>query len=190
MSDAGPPPPPPGLNYLAVIEPALTFSLLGAFFGGILIPLLIFLFLFSQPAGRRHPVFILNVAIVLLGLVLAAINVGQEWSNLVTPTKPVPQSLTLANITIDVLSPMIIDSVLILRILAFYPKESTPLSTLVTILAFPIIMKCARFSCVTVFLFKLGRTNGHGSITTLAAQTWFRNPFLVSEWSLQIVDNL
>jgi len=190
MSDAGPPPPPPGLNYLAVIEPAVTFSLLGAFFGGILIPLLIFLFLFSTPASRGHPVFVLNVAIILLGLALAAVNVGQEWSNLVTPTKAVPQSLTLTNITLDVLSPMIIDSVLLFRLLAFYPRISTPSSTFIKVLAFPVIVKSARFACVTIFLQRLGRENGHGSITTLAAQTWFRNPFLVSEWSLQILDNV
>jgi hypothetical protein len=58
------------------------------------------------------------------------------------------------------------------------------------VLTFPVVVKCARFSCVTIFLVKLGRTNGQGSITTLAAKTWFRNPYLVSEWSLQILDNL
>ncbi|KAG6909196.1 hypothetical protein DXG01_001710 [Tephrocybe rancida] len=183
-------PPPPGLNYLAVIEPALTFSLLGAFFGGLLVPLCIFLFLFSNPVARRHPVFILNLAIVVLGLALAAVNVGQEWSNLVTPLKGVPESLTLANITLDVLSPMIIDSVLIFRLLAFYPRITTPRSTFIKILAFPVIIKCARFTCVTIFLHNLGQTDGQGSITTLAAKTWFRNPYLVSEWSLQIADNL
>ena len=190
MSDAGPPSPPPGLNYIAVIEPALTFSLLGAFFGGILIPSFLFLFLFSKPVARRHPVFILNLAIILLGLALAAVNVGQEWSNLVTPTKAVPQSLTLLNITLNVLSPMIIDSVLIFRLLAFYPRISTPRSAFIMVLAFPVTVKIARFTCVAIFLAKLGRTNGQGSITNLAAKTWFRNPFLISEWTLQILDNL
>ncbi|KAG6808414.1 hypothetical protein H0H92_004232 [Tricholoma furcatifolium] len=181
---------PAGLNYIAVIEPALTFSLLGAFFGGLLVPLLIFLFLFSNPTARRHPVFILNFAIIILGLALAAVNVGQEWMNMVTPDVPVPQSLTLANITLDVISPMIIDSVLLFRLLAFYPRMTTPRKTFFVILAFPVIVKCARFTCVTIFLYHLGRTNGQGSITTLAAKTWFRNPWLTSEWSLQIADNL
>lgn len=190
MSDAGPPLPPPGLNFLAVVQPALTFSLLGAFFGGILIPMLLFLFLFSTPVSRRHPVFMVNVAIILLGLTLAAVNVGQEWSNLVTPTKPVPQSLTLTNITLNVLSPMIIDTVLVFRLLAFYPRITTPRSTIVKVLIFPVIVKCARFGCVVTFLTKLANTNGHGSITTLAAATWFQNPFLVSEWTLQILDNV
>ncbi|KAG6887516.1 hypothetical protein C0995_014712, partial [Termitomyces sp. Mi166 len=189
MSD-GPSPPPPGLNYIVVIEPALVFSLLGAFFGGILVPLLIVLFLFTKPVARKHPVFVLNVAIIVLGMALAAVNVGQEWSNLVTPTKPVPQSLTLANIALDVLSPMIIDSVLVFRLLAFYPRITTSRKTFVMVLAFPVVVKCARFSCVTIFLYNLGRTNGQGSITELAAKTWFRNSYLVSEWSLQIADNL
>jgi len=168
----------------------LTFSLLGAFFGGLLLPLLIILSLFSTPTARRHPVFILNVAIILLGLALAAVNVGQEWSNLVTPTVPIPDKLTLANIALTVISPMIIDSVLIFRLVAFYPSISTPRSTLVKVLAFPVIVKTARFICVTLFLHRLGQTDGQGSITILAAKTWFRNPYLVSEWSLQIADNL
>jgi len=52
--------------------------------------LLIFLFMFSTPASRAHPVFLLNVCIVVLGLGLAAINVGQEWSNLTAPTVAIP----------------------------------------------------------------------------------------------------
>ncbi|KAG6856474.1 hypothetical protein H0H87_004053 [Tephrocybe sp. NHM501043] len=187
MSDTGP---PPGTNYLAVIEPSLTFALLGAFFGGLLVPLSIFLFLFSNPVARRHPVFILNLAIIILGLALAAVNVGQMWSTLVTPYKLIPESLTLANIALDVLSPMIIDSVLIFRLLAFYPRMTTPRSTFFAVLAFPVVIKSARFICVTIFLHKLGKTDGQGSVTVLAQKTWFRNPYLVSEWSLQIADNL
>ncbi|KAJ7250591.1 hypothetical protein C8J57DRAFT_676979 [Mycena rebaudengoi] len=182
--------PPPGLNYIAVIAPALTFSLLGAFFGGILLPLLVFLFAFSTPTSRSHPVFIINAGIILLGMGLAAVNVGQEWSNLVTPTVPIPDSLTLANIALTVISPLVIDSVLIFRYIAFYPPRSTSRSTYVKILAFPVIVKTGRLICDTIFLVKLGRTDGEGSITVLAAKTWFRNPYLVAEWSLQIFDNV
>ncbi|KAJ6595830.1 hypothetical protein DFH09DRAFT_1135736 [Mycena vulgaris] len=190
MSASAPPPLPDGLNYIAVIVPGLTFSLLGAFFGGILLPLLVFLFMFSTPTSRAHPVFILNVAIVILGMGLAAINVGQEWSNMVTPTIAIPDSLTLANIALTVISPLVIDSVLIFRYIAFYPRRSTPLSTYAKILAFPVIVKTGRLVCDTIFLVHLGSTDGNGSITLLAAKTWFRNPYLVSEWSLQIADNV
>ncbi|KAG6856472.1 hypothetical protein H0H87_004051 [Tephrocybe sp. NHM501043] len=187
MSDG---PPPPGTNYLSVIENSLTFALLGAFFGGLLVPLLIFLFLFSKPVARRHPVFLLNVAAVILGLTLAALNVGQMWGALVTPTKPVPESLTLANIALNVFSPMIIDSVLLFRLLAFYPRMTTPTRRIVMVLIFPVIIKCGRFICVTMFLHKLGQTDGQGSVIILATKIWFRNPYLVAEWALQIADNL
>jgi len=152
--------------------------------------LLIFLFMFSTPASRAHPVFLLNVCIVVLGLGLAAINVGQEWSNLTAPTVAIPDSLTLANIALTVISPLVIDSVLIFRYIAFYPRRATPLSKYAQILAFPLIIKTGRLVCDTLFLVNLGRKNGQGSIDVLASETWFRNPYLVSEWSLQIADNV
>ncbi|KAJ3859188.1 hypothetical protein EV359DRAFT_23063, partial [Lentinula novae-zelandiae] len=182
--------PPPGLNYIAIIEPGVTFSLLGAFFCGMLLPLLVLLLLFSSSTARRHPVFLLNIFIIVLGLGLGAVNVGQEWSNMVTPLVAIPDSLTLANIALNTCSPVIIDSVLLFRILAFYPRMTTALSTYIGVLAFPIAIKIGRFVCVTIFLYHLGRVNGHGSITSLAAQSWYRNPYLMSEWCLQMADNL
>ncbi|KAG6865082.1 hypothetical protein C0991_005226 [Blastosporella zonata] len=184
------PPPPPGMNYLAVIQPGLTFSLLGAFFGGLLIPLFIFLFLFTNPAARRHPVFILNVVIVIFGFALAVINVGEQWKNLVTPNNPPTDSLIFANIVFDVFSPLLIDSVLLFRLLAFYPRMITPRSTFIKVLAFPVFVKCGRLISVTLFLHQMNQTDGENSVTILANKLWFRNPYLISEWSLQITDNL
>ncbi|KAG6843171.1 hypothetical protein H0H87_007198 [Tephrocybe sp. NHM501043] len=183
-------PPPPGTNYLSEIEPSVIFSLLGAFFSGLLVPPCIFLILFTKPVARRHPVFILNLAIVILGLALAGINVGQEWSTLVDPTRPIPQSLTVANITLNTLPPIIIDSVLIFRLLAFYPSMITPLKARVMVLIFPVLVKSARLVSIILFLHKLAGENGEGSVTVLSQKTWFRNPYLASEWSLQIADNL
>ncbi|KAG6909190.1 hypothetical protein DXG01_001704 [Tephrocybe rancida] len=192
MSDAALPAPPPGWDHVGVTQTALTFCLLGAFFGGLLVPLFVFLLLFSKPVTRRHPVFIINLAIVVLGLALAAINVGQEWTNLVTPIKGVPTSLTLANIALNTFPSMIIDSVLLFRLLAFYPSICTPRRTYFIVLAFPITVKCARLTCVTLFLYNVGRTStdGPGDIFTVVESFWYRNPYLVAEWSLQIADNL
>ncbi|KAH0582282.1 hypothetical protein H2248_011920 [Termitomyces sp. 'cryptogamus'] len=185
-----PPPPPPGTNYLAVIVPGLTLSLLGAFFGGLLIPLLIFLFLFTNRAARRHPVFIVNVTIVVFGLALAALNVSEQWKDMATPNESPGNSLIFANIIFDIVSPLFINSILLFRLLAFYPRITTPRSTIVKVLIFPVLVKCGRFISVTLSLHEMNQTNGNDSITTLATQLWFRNPYMISEWSLQIAGNL
>ncbi|KAG6816332.1 hypothetical protein H0H93_008184 [Arthromyces matolae] len=182
--------PPPGTNYIAVIQPGLTFSLLAAFFGGILIPLLIFLFLFTTPAARRHPVFILNVAIVIFGLAFAGLNVGEQWKSMVTPDSPPGDKLIFATIVFDVILPIIIDSVLLFRLLAFYPPMTTPRATFIQVLTFPVLVKCGRLASVTLFLHQMNQTDGQGSIAILAGQLWFRNPYMISEWFLQIADNL
>lgn len=180
---------PPGLNYIVVIEPGLVFSLLGSYFSGALVPLLIFLFMFSPKAARTHPVFLLNVFIIVLGLTLGAVNVGQEWITMTSPSTVIPDGLMHANITLSVLSPMIIDSVLIFRVLAFFPRITTKWTTYVLVLMFPVAVKIGRFIAVVNFLHRLGQAKGDG-IAVLAAQIWFRNPFLVAEWCLQMCDNL
>ncbi|KAG6909187.1 hypothetical protein DXG01_001701 [Tephrocybe rancida] len=87
---------------------------------------------------------------------------------------------------------MIIDSVLVFRLLAFYPSICTPRRTYFMVLAFPVTVKCARLTCVTLFLHNIGqaRTDGPGGIFTVVGGFWYRNPYLVAEWSLQIADNL
>ncbi|KAG6823831.1 hypothetical protein H0H93_003027, partial [Arthromyces matolae] len=36
----------------------------------------------------------------------------------------------------------------------------------------------------------MNQTDGQGSIAILAGKLWFRNPYMISEWSLQVADNL
>ena len=75
------PPPPPGLNYIAALQPSITFLMIGTTFAGILLPLLVALFHFSTKNTRRKPIFILNVISITLGLVLGIYNAYIEVSN-------------------------------------------------------------------------------------------------------------
>ncbi|EGN96387.1 hypothetical protein SERLA73DRAFT_76347 [Serpula lacrymans var. lacrymans S7.3] len=66
-------PPPPGTNFIAILQPMITFLLPGTILSSFLIPILIAIFAFSTPHSRRQPVFVLNVLGILIGLLQGAL---------------------------------------------------------------------------------------------------------------------
>ncbi|KAF9448445.1 hypothetical protein P691DRAFT_775406 [Macrolepiota fuliginosa MF-IS2] len=185
-----PPPPPPGLNYIDAIRPSLNFILALTPLGAVLVPLIITLFVFSSPQSRRHPVFILNVLACCSGIVEAATNAALETKQILYPLEPVSKSLLTTVIAFSIVSPLFIDSILLFRILAFYPIGITPTSTLVAIFSFPILVKCGRFVVVVMYLNSFAKGSGNLPNVLLAAtSTWPRNPYIMAEWSMQMADN-
>ena len=73
-----PPPPPPGLNYIAIIKPSLTFLVIGCICTAMLVPITVILFFFSTPSLRRKPIFILNVMSILLGFTEGVLGISCE----------------------------------------------------------------------------------------------------------------
>ena len=78
MTPAGFVPPPVGINYATVLDPPITFLVIGTACSATLIPLLVVLFFFSNSSIRRQPVFILNVLMIALGLCEGAINIYNQ----------------------------------------------------------------------------------------------------------------
>lgn len=193
MSDASsffPPPPPPGLNYIDAIRPSLNFILVLTPLGAVLVPLIITLFVFSPPRSRRHPVFILNVLACCSGIAEAAINAALETKQILYPLEPVSKTLLTSVIAFAIVSPLFIDSILLFRILAFYPIEITPITTLIAIFAFPILVKCGRFAVVVMYLNSFTKGSGNlPNVLLAAASTWPRNPYIMAEWTMQMADN-
>lgn len=186
-----PPPPPAGLNYIAAIRPSLNFILVLTPLGATLVPLVFTLFHFSSPQTRRHPVFILNVLACCSGICEAAINAALETKQILYPLEPVSRGLLTAVIAFAIVSPVFIDSILLFRVIAFYPLKTTPLRLLISILALPAIVKCGRFIAVVLYLNSFTHSSGRLPSVLLAAEsTWPRNPYIMTEWSLQMVDNL
>lgn len=70
------PPLPDGLNYIAVIKPALQDILISQSFLVILLPLSIALWIFSTEQTRRQPVFILNAVSIALAI---TVGVMLDW---------------------------------------------------------------------------------------------------------------
>ncbi|THU91849.1 hypothetical protein K435DRAFT_758739, partial [Dendrothele bispora CBS 962.96] len=186
-----PPPPPPGLNYIEAIRPSLNFILVLTPLGAALVPLIFTLFYFSTPQTRRHPVFILNILACCCGICEAAINAALETKQILYPLEPVSKELLTAVIAFTIVSPLFIDSVLLFRVLAFYPVSSTPRHVLFSILALPVLVKCGRFVAVVMYLHSFTNSSGKLPSVLLASQsTWPRNPYTMTEWTLQMIDNL
>ena len=185
-----PPPPPPGLNYIAAIRPSLNFILVLTPLGSMLVPLTLTLFFFSPPQSRRHPVFILNILACCSGILEAALNAALETKQILFPLQPISKELLTSVIAFSIVSPLFIDSILLFRILAFYPLDMTPNRQLLAIFALPILVKCGRFIAVVMYLYQFTHSSGNLPNVLLAAQsTWPKNPYIISEWSLQMIDN-
>ncbi|KAK0245434.1 hypothetical protein EDD85DRAFT_943862 [Armillaria nabsnona] len=164
------PPPPPGLNYLAVIRPSLKLLLLCSAWSSVLIPLLFTLFSFSSKSLRRTPIFMLNVASIIMGLALGVLAYyhGMSVTTMLSP------EMTIAGTTVIVQTifinglPLFTESILVLRVLTIYPLRRTSQSTLMIVYIPLCCMKVARFVNIL--------------------QSW-NLPLEKVEWSLQMLDN-
>lgn len=183
-------PPPEGLNYIAAIQPGLTFIMIATPLATMLVPVIILLYFFSTPASRMTAVFNLNVFICLWGLLLAFLNDALEWKQILTPLVPIQESLFLSTIVVSVMTPLFVDSVLLTRIVAFYPSHRTTVQQRIKVLAVPVVCKIVRFIMLCCY-FQEYRVKARdlGSVLLVGGATWFRNPFVTTEWTLQIIDN-
>ncbi|KAH8114087.1 hypothetical protein DFH11DRAFT_249005 [Phellopilus nigrolimitatus] len=183
-------PPPPGLNYIAAIQPSLTYILVMTPLGSMIVPIVILLVFFSTSASRSQPVFYLNVFACLIGVVECILNAALEVKEILHPTEEISQSFFLATIGSVALSPVIVDSILLTRVLAFYPARGyTPMKR-IQVLIFPVFVKCGRLVAVILYLHKFTvESKNLGSVLLVGEVIWFRNPYSLTEWTLQMVDN-
>ncbi|KAI6027025.1 hypothetical protein EDC04DRAFT_2899522 [Pisolithus marmoratus] len=159
-------------------------------FSACLFTLFVFLFALSTKGYRRRPVFRLNVSalcIVLTMSVLAGLTNGKA---IVNPFNQVPRSVFVATVVFVFFPQLLYDSILLTRLCALYPPATTPPVTLLKIFAFPFCVKCARVVVVTIGVIEFvesGRTTE--ALKQAESTVWFRNPFLIAEWTMQIADN-
>lgn len=185
-------PPPTNLHDIEfATHSLLNFILVLAPLGTILVPLTLILFVFSPSHSRRHPVFILNVLACCLGIIEVVVAIALNSSQILHPIRPLPKNLLTTVVVLTSVSPLLVDSILIFRIAAFYPFSMTPITTLVVVFGFPLLVKCGRFTAIVLFLnsFVKGIANLN-NIFLGALPSWHQNPFLMAEWIMQIVDNV
>ena len=168
----------------------LTVVLIVAPLGAILLPIICVLLFFTPSESRKRPVFILNILACLLGI-CQAIYFASLYSYVVLhPDKPVSHTTALAAIAILLTPSILIDSILLFRLLAFYPIQLTPRYTLVAILTPTFLFKAARLACLIAFLitYPVSRFDGP-SYATLPGLVWGRGPWIIALLALQALDN-
>lgn len=168
----------------------LTVILIVAPLGAILLPIIGVLIFFTPSESRKRPVFILNVLACLLGICQAIYFACLNSYVVLHPDKPISHSTALSAIAILLTPPILIDSILLFRLLAFYPIQLTSHHTLIAILIPTFISKSARLACLIGFLvtYPVARFDGPSS-ATLPGLVWGRGPWIIALLALQAIDN-
>ncbi|KAI6155767.1 hypothetical protein BKA82DRAFT_4082557 [Pisolithus tinctorius] len=174
-------------GFIDAVRPEYILVVATAPFCGCLLTLLVILFAFSTPESRSFLVFKLNVIAILVALVTSILNSYLNTLGFLEPFAPdVALSICFTFALFALGSPLFYDSILLLRVLAFYPIRSTPLLMLAKVLTVPILVKCGRLVCLSLFLHDYYvKYATYGPVTN-----WFRNPYVTSEWGLQVIDNM
>lgn len=179
------------MNFVENIRDPFTFAFVITSLCACLLTLLVVLFVFSTRELRRRLIFRLNVISICFALTLGVLNFIVSGGAILRPFDPIPQSLYITTIVAALFPPVFYDSILLTRLLALYPVDRTPFPVLIRILAFPICVKCGRL--VVLSLYILHYVNESRDLATFKAHaqaTWYRNPFITTEWTLQMFDNL
>ncbi|OBZ67917.1 hypothetical protein A0H81_12149 [Grifola frondosa] len=153
--------PPPGTNFIAVIQPSVTYLMIGTTSGTILVSMLLALFFFSTRSMRHQPIFLANIIAICFGLTLSLFNGYVEIRALLSPADPIHAATFVAYAVINSIGPILVDSILLIRLFAVFPFTSTPRLRWIGIVSFPILMKIARIINNAVFCNKEQRLVPH-----------------------------
>jgi len=118
----------------------------------------------------------------LQGVMLTALyvrNIVQPLSNL--------SGFSLAVNIIFLFAPLLVESILLLRLVAVFPSRIHGRRTLFLILIFPITVRIGRLVNMCVAIARL--TASSSTLQNNVAQWWALLPYIRVEWSLALVDN-
>ncbi|KAJ7645927.1 hypothetical protein DFH06DRAFT_1332867 [Mycena polygramma] len=184
------PPPPPGLNYIAAIKPSLSLLMIGTVWSAMLIPLLVVLVFLSTSSLRRQPLFIMNIAAVLVGLVLGIMNGYLEISAILSPLTPVKGLIFMPFVTMIMYLPVLIDMILLFRLYVVYPPRSLSWTRRLVVFGPPVTFKIVRVVNLIVFLVQWTSLVQARESPLVAGQTlWGAQPWTKIEWFFQVFEN-
>ncbi|KIJ66530.1 hypothetical protein HYDPIDRAFT_109576, partial [Hydnomerulius pinastri MD-312] len=186
--------PPPGMNYLAIIDESLPFLMIGATMGAVLFAMLLALMFFSTPSMRLKPIFILNIIAVWLGISSAILGVYEETQTIRSPFMSLSPRIFITYAVINSITPLLADCVLLLRLVAVYPRQRTPRYVWLTVIGVPVVVKIGRFiNMVFYYVYETENINtvvksrtGVGSASMVLTVL----PNVKIEWILQVFDDL
>jgi len=182
-------PPPTGID----IGINLTYLIICTALGAMLFPTLFALFFFSTSSLRRSAIFILNVISILLGIGQAAFTARTAIKSILSPFAPesIGAVLTASNVLLA-MSPIFVDSILLLRLAAVFPYHRTPRITWFGVMLFPIAMKIFRIVNISIFSHHIQSVFGANdpelevAASIIQIGTWINTKL---EWIAQLLDN-
>jgi hypothetical protein len=200
--------PPPGLNFVASIQQALPFILINACFTSILLPIFFALLYFSTPKSRRTVIFVRNVTAVVLGFAEGILSVVVEASSLILqnissqahglfqvydllkPLHTLPQIITTARFIAFFYTLLLVETVLVLRLVAVFPSRTHAFPKICLVLAFPVVAKIVRIVCLSLLASSWCSLTRKTGDAFEAGRIAFRDPPWVKiAWISQVLDN-
>ncbi|KAI1787117.1 hypothetical protein LXA43DRAFT_1098606 [Ganoderma leucocontextum] len=182
---------PGGLKLVpvAAVIPCLKMLLISTIFSSSLIPTAVVLFVFSTPALRRRPNFILNLCAIVLGLTQGVIYIYVTINELVL-TQPSPTLISVIT-ALCIVGPICVQTILFLRVLVVYPPQQQSVPVRVGMYGPALAMKVARVAnaCCLIYAVQRDTENIPKTIGGQSAAVW-ASPFAKSELFLQLVDDV
>ncbi|KAI6012712.1 hypothetical protein F5J12DRAFT_547444 [Pisolithus orientalis] len=180
-------------EFVNTIHPAFVTTVVNIAFSASLFTLFAVLLALSTKESRCRAVFRLNVLAVCIVLAMGMLVGFSNGKIVVGQLGSLPLSIFLAELAFIVFPPLLCDSILLTRLFALYPPTSSPPTTLLKIFAFPFCVKCARVVVLSLFLNRCTSSaaimDGVNLDPDEVATWFFRNPYMIAEWTLQIIDN-
>ncbi|KAM5531173.1 hypothetical protein V8D89_015143 [Ganoderma adspersum] len=166
------------------IIPGLKMLLIATVFSSFLVPSAVVLFVFSTPALRRRPHFILNLCAIALGLTQGIMFI--YVTTMEFQLEPPSPTLISVMTALCIVGPICVQTILFLRVLAVYPPHQQSPAVRVGMYGPAIAMKLARVVNAAYLLYMVQRGSGAKTIVGQSAAVW-NSPFAKSELSLQLV---
>ncbi|KAJ7586369.1 hypothetical protein C8J56DRAFT_1084759 [Mycena floridula] len=175
--------------YADGIRTAFSYLLPTIIFGAILIPLCIMLFAVSTTQTRRKPIFLLNVAQILLGLATGIAMAHYTIEAILSPFV----THTVENFAVSALfmwTPWMTEVVLLFRVVVIFRTAQRRISRMALILALPVIFKTTRAIINILVLIdwwntRNSSTGGNQFGTAESLETWMPKV----SWILELIDN-
>ncbi|KAI5985092.1 hypothetical protein EDD15DRAFT_1654434 [Pisolithus albus] len=179
--------------FIDTIRPNFDYIIAITAFSACVFTLFVLLLALSTKESRRRVVFRLNVLAICTALTTSILAGTCDVKAIINPYNPVSANVLIAAGAFVYFPPLLYDSILLTRLFALYPPASTPPATLIKIFAFPYCVKCARAVFISLCIndvMKDVTVSVTGVLVQDVTATWFRNPHIISEWTLQIADNV
>ncbi|PFH53687.1 hypothetical protein AMATHDRAFT_924 [Amanita thiersii Skay4041] len=187
---APPQPPPPGLNFIASIKSPLYNVIIAHTFTSFLLPLIIALFYFSTPRSRRQPTFVLNVVNICLAMTAGSLLDARAVRFILSPLNPPPLSWNITIGCLGAVQTILVDIILLLRLVAVYPRSYIGGRRFVLLITLPILLKGMRIANLIAFIKALtDATRDPATANSRIASVWAHSPYLKIEWVSQMVEN-